>query len=255
VDNTRYETALKRIRRFIAHKHGTRAREVFFTNVHSMHLARQNPGLRQCINRADMVLPDGSGINLAGKLFGTPIIENLNGTDFTPRVLGEAETNGWTVYLLGAEAPVVKQCRERILLKYPLLNIVGYRHGHLLTEEDQLIVDDINDKKPNILLVALGSPLQEEWIAQHAGKLDVGVCLAVGGLFDFLAGLRKRAPKWMRRLGLEWLYRGFQDPKNKWDRIVIEIPWFLMLLFASRIAVKRLSPVDVGRRISPRRRK
>jgi N-acetylglucosaminyldiphosphoundecaprenol N-acetyl-beta-D-mannosaminyltransferase len=252
VDNTGYETALKRIRRFIAHKNGSRAREVFFTNVHSMHLARRNPMLRRCINRADMVLADGSGLSLAGKLFGTPIIENLNGTDFTPRILNEAEINGWTVYLLGAEAHVVEQCRERLLSKYLRLKIVGFHHGHLVREEDQIIVNDINEKKPNILLVALGSPLQEEWIAHHARILNVGVCLAVGGLFDFLSGIHKRAPLWMRRMGMEWLFRFFQDPKTKWGRIFIEIPSFLMLLLASRIAVKRFKPVIVERRLSSR---
>lgn len=250
VDNTRYETALKYIHRFIVNNNGFRARQVFFANVHSIHLARHNPELRQCINRADLVLPDGSGLNLAGKLLGTPIIENLNGTDFTPKVLSEAEANGWTVYLLGSEAHIVEQCRERILHKYSRLKIVGFRHGNFLHEEDQLIVEDINEKRPDILLVALGSPIQEKWIAQHALKLNAGVCLAVGGLFDFLSGIRKRAPLWMRRLGMEWLYRFFQNPINKWDRIFIEIPLFLVLLFVSRFAFKRPKPVDVGRRFS-----
>lgn len=250
VDNTRCETALDRIRRFVAHTKGSRAREVFFTNVHSIQLARHNPELRECINHADLVLPDGSGLNLAGKLFGTPIIENLNGTDFTPKVLGEAENKGWTVYLLGAKARVVEQCRERLLDQFPRLNIVGFHHGHFAPDEDQDIVEDINDKGPNILLVALGSPMQEEWIAHHARKLNVGVCLAVGGLFDFVSGVRKRAPSWVRRLGFEWLYRFFQDPKNKWDRIFIEIPSFLILVFASRLAVKRLKPITVERRFS-----
>ena len=90
VDNTRCESALERVRRYARERHGSRAREVFFANVHSIRLARHNPGLRQCINHADLVLADGSGLGLAGKLFGTPIIENLNGTDFTPKEIGRA---------------------------------------------------------------------------------------------------------------------------------------------------------------------
>ncbi|HTK82632.1 MAG TPA: WecB/TagA/CpsF family glycosyltransferase [Bacteroidota bacterium] len=252
VDNTSYETALKRIRRFITHKNGSRTGEIFFTNVHTMHLARRNPMLRRCIHRADMVLPDGSGLRLAGKLIGTPILENLNGTDFTPKILNEAELNGWTVYLLGAEPHVVELCRDRLSDKYPRLNIVGFHHGQLIQQEDQAIVNDINEKKPNILLVALGSPLQEEWIAHHARMLNVGVCLAVGGLFDFLSGTHKRAPLWIRRSGMEWLYRFFQDPKTKWARVVIEIPSFLMLLLATRVAGKWLQPVTVERRFPSR---
>jgi N-acetylglucosaminyldiphosphoundecaprenol N-acetyl-beta-D-mannosaminyltransferase len=250
VDNTRCESALERIRAYATQRVGSRAREVFFTNVHSIHLARHDPELRQCINHADLVLADGSGLNLAGKLFGSPIIENLNGTDFTPKVLSEALRNGWTVYLLGAAENVVRRCRDRLLKEFPGLKIAGFHHGHFPPAEEGSIVEEINRKRPNILLVALGSPLQERWIARHARELRVGVCVAVGGLFDFISGARTRAPHWVRALGIEWIYRFLQDPKSKWDRVVIEIPSFIGQLLLNRFALRKVKPAWVRRRFS-----
>jgi N-acetylglucosaminyldiphosphoundecaprenol N-acetyl-beta-D-mannosaminyltransferase len=240
VDNTRCETALRTIDHFIAGNDGSGAREVFFTNVHSIQLGRSSREFQQCVNRADLVLPDGSGLALAGKLSGTRILENLNGTDFTPKVLARAEEHGWTVYLLGAEERIVERCKERLSVRYPRLTITGYHHGHFSAGENRAIIEEINRNAPDILLVALGSPYQEEWIARHARSLRVGVCMAVGGFFDFVSGVRPRAPRWMRRLGMEWLFRFVKDPLNKWERIVIEIPSFLILLLASRLMPKQL---------------
>lgn len=245
----RCETALGRIRSYIGDRSGQGTKRVFFTNVHSIHLARRDPELRLRINHADLVLPDGSGLDLAGRLFGTPIIENLNGTDFSVKVLQEAEMSGWTVYLLGAHESVVGQCRESFLFQYPRLKIVGTHHGYFSTEEEVLILRDINAKKPDILFVALGSPLQEEWLSDRAHELLAGVCLGVGGLFDFVSRKRSRAPVWMRRSGIEWIHRFVQDPKNKWDRVLIEIPVFLMRLLASRLALKRTKPAVVRTRL------
>ena len=212
-----------------------RARKVFFSNVHSIHLTRNDKELQWCINEADLVLPDGTGLKIAGRIQGHPIVENLNGTDFIPKVLARAEQQRWSVYLFGARPGVVEHCCSRLQMNYPKLNIVGHHHGHIHESEEPSVIEDINAKTPKILLVALGSPLQEKWIARNASNLNVGVCFAVGGLFDFLSGEYQRAPVWVRRFGAESLYRFTQDPRSKWQRIFVEQPLFLLLVFAARI--------------------
>ncbi len=232
VDNVDGEAAHRAIGKAVFARKGTPMRKLFFVNVHTIHLARRNPEFFRCVNSADLILPDGSGLNLAGKLAGHPILENLNGTDFTPRVLREAEKRSWTVYLLGSKRDVLNRCRKHIEARFPRLNIVGDHPGYFSLRQERELMYDINRKRPDILLVALGSPLQELWIHRHAHELNVGVAMAVGGLFDFLSGERKRAPLWMRKIGIEWVFRFFQDPRTKWERVIVEIPIFLALVVA-----------------------
>jgi N-acetylglucosaminyldiphosphoundecaprenol N-acetyl-beta-D-mannosaminyltransferase len=228
-------TALNSLRTFAMRGGDRSPAHVFFTNVHSIHLARRDQDFMRLINSADLALPDGAGLKIAGKLFGTPIMENLNGTDLTPRFLKIAELEGLTVYLLGGLPEVVEGCYCWLSKEYPKLRIVGFRHGHFLPEEEDAIIEEINAARPHVLLVALGSPRQERWIARNSQHLKAGVCMGVGGLFDFLSGSKSRAPQWMRRMGIEWVYRFIQDPKTKWDRVFIEIPTFLALIAAKQL--------------------
>jgi N-acetylglucosaminyldiphosphoundecaprenol N-acetyl-beta-D-mannosaminyltransferase len=224
---------------------------VFFTNVHSIHLARRDQDFMRLINSADLALPDGAGLKIAGRLFGTPVVENLNGTDLTPRFLKVAESERLTVYLLGGLPEVVEGCYRWLSKEYPQLRIVGFRHGHFLPEEENAIIEEINAAQPHILLVALGSPRQERWIARNSQYLKAGVCVGVGGLFDFLSGSKSRAPQWMRRLGIEWVYRFIQDPKTKWDRVFIEIPTFLALIAAKQLMSGRLRTLLIRKNDAP----
>ena len=233
VDNLHAEAALSIISAYAAHRGATRsARKVFFTNVHTISVARRDRAMMRMINQADLVLPDGIGLKIAGKIFRQPILENLNGTDFTPRVLERTQREGRTLYLFGAEKDANERCTRELRRRYPALRILGAHHGRCTPEEEAAMIAEINALHPDILLVALGSPLQERWIEQHAHTLDVGVCMAIGGLFDFMGGVRKRAPGWIRKIGCEWLFRFFQDPRTKWDRVFIEIPEFMMMMVA-----------------------
>lgn len=228
VDNLSLENALEQVEELIeSSKRDKIPRQVFFTNVHSIHLARRDAELQRYLSQADLVLPDGSGLAIAGQILNMPIQENLNGTDFTPKVCRMAEVGDWSVYLLGARERVVKNCCENMRARFPNLDIAGYHNGYFSEEEELEIIKEINNKEPDILLVALGSPLQEKWVARNAHLLNVNVCFAVGGLFDFMSDHIDRAPKWMRKAGIEWLHRFLQNPKSKWDRIFIEIPEFL----------------------------
>lgn len=240
LDNIDSDAAMTLIRQYVEQRNGHGPYSVFFTNVHSIHLSQKDETLRSTINQADLVLPDGSGVSIAGKVKGNPILENLNGTDLMPKVLRHADTAGWTVYLFGARPDVLDRCHRQLMRQYPGLRIVGMNHGYVSEAEEQALLEEINARQPDLLLVALGSPHQEKWVADHARHLKVGVCFAVGGLFDFLSGVKKRAPRWMRCLGIEWLFRLIVEPGGKWDRTFIEIPLFLTRVFAERFVPKQV---------------
>ena len=235
VDNIDLDTALNIVHAYAAHPNGPPSRRVFFTNVHTIIEARRNRELHRAVSHADLVLPDGTGLRMAGRALGRPILANLNGTDLLPRILRRAEGEGWSVYLLGARRPVVERCAERLQAAFPALRIVGAHDGYFTPAGEQAVIDDINAAAPHLLLVALGSPRQELWIFRNAHRLRAGVAFAVGGLFDFLSGAVPRAPRWMRRAGLEWLYRFARDPREKWRRVAWEIPMFLGLLTARTV--------------------
>lgn len=221
-------TALSLVERYIRNRSAGPARSVFFTNVHSIHVALRDPELRRAINYADLVLPDGSGLALAGRLLKPPMRENLNGTDFVPKLLERAQVHGWSVYLLGATWKSVLSCVDELRSRYPGLNIAGCHDGYLTEDDNSLVLQEVNRRSPDILLVAMGTPQQELWITEHLADLRVSVCLGVGGLFDFLSGERTRAPIWMRRAGIEWMFRFMQDPLSKWKRVLVEIPEFIL---------------------------
>lgn len=236
LDNIDRHTAMEWIRQYVTRRDSQGAAVVYFTNVHSIHLSQRDEELRAIIDRADLVLPDGSGVSIAGKVMGNPVHENLNGTDLMPRVLGQAEKARWSVYLFGARSQVLNTCRTQLMARYPRLQIAGTHHGYVSEKDEAALIEDINACRPDLLLVGLGSPRQEKWIDRNAQRLQVGVCFAVGGLFDFMSGAKKRAPGWMRRLGIEWLFRLIIEPKGKWDRTFVEMPLFLLRVLAARYA-------------------
>ncbi len=240
IDNIDSSTALRCVEAFARDRTEGAPRTVLFANVHSLHLARKDPSLLQRINAADLVLPDGSGLALAGRLFGHPIRENVNGTDFLPRVLSHARDRGWTVFLLGGRREIVERCATSLRGRLPGLRIVGVFHGHCADHEQEQVIAQINALRPDLLLVGMGTPTQENWIVRHASRLRAGICFGVGGLFDFLAGDKPRAPRWLRNAGLEWVFRFLHDPAGKWNRVMVEIPAFLGRLVAARIMNRAL---------------
>ncbi len=243
VDNICKDTALSAVEYFIKHRQAGNAKKIFFINVHTIHLARKDPDFKLTINNADLALPDGSGLKIAGSIFSHPIKENLNGTDFTPTILRLAELNKWKVYLLGSKENILRECINNIEQDYPRLQIAGFHSGYFSKEEIHLLLQKINEASPDILLVGMGSPTQEDFIYKYSNHLNAALCFAVGGLFDFLSGDKKRAPVFIRKAGFEWAFRFFSDPKTKWNRIFVEIPSFLTLIFIARLFPNLLHPV------------
>jgi exopolysaccharide biosynthesis WecB/TagA/CpsF family protein len=198
------------------------ARSLFFVNAHTLNLASRDPAYRAVLNRSDVVLNDGVGLALYGKLAGAPFANNFNGTDLFPRLFREAEGN-LTVFLFGAIPGRAERAAARIEARYSNVRVVGTRDG--FTKDS--VLEFVNAARPDLLLVGLGNPRQEVWIDANLDRLEVGVVAGVGALIDFLSGAVPRAPKLLRRARLEWAYRLAREPRRLFGRYVIGNPAFV----------------------------
>jgi len=217
-----------------------RARTVYFVNAHTLNLAAADHAYCAVLNRADFVFADGTGVRWAARLQKVRVRDNLVGTDFTPALFQAACGQGYSYYLLGADARTVASAAEYARRRFPGWSLAGYHHGYLSDKRSTCaVIDQINQAAPDLLLVAMGNPIQERWLDAHRCRLRVRVALGVGGLFDYWAGNVSRAPLWLRRLGHEWLWRLFQQPRLKARRYLIGNPLFLARILRERCATAR----------------
>lgn len=216
ITKTNKEVMLKKIKECIDLKMKTR---LFYLNAHCFNVSQKDPIYLSHLNEAEFVLNDGIGIELGARIFGIKFVENLNGTDFTPEILKIAEVNGYTIFLLGGEDGIAKVASEKLQEKLPKLKIVGYSNGFF--ENTDVIIHKINDVRPDILIVGLGVPYQEVWISENSNKLNVTLLTGVGAFLDFTSNKVSRAPYYIRKLKLEWLYRLMLEPKRMWKRYLV----------------------------------
>lgn len=205
-------------------KHKTTA---YFINAHCINQT-YNSGYSAALRRATLLLPDGSGLAIAARLRGHRFVANLNGTDLVPQLCGRLARSGGSVFLLGAAPGVAEAAAAGLAVRYPGLRIAGACNGYFTPEEEPGVIAAINTARTDLLLVAFGVPKQELWIDRHLAALDVGVAMGVGALFDFVAERAPRAPLTLRRLGLEWLYRLYHEPRRLWRRYLIGNANFLI---------------------------
>ncbi|UHA75690.1 WecB/TagA/CpsF family glycosyltransferase [Paenibacillus sp. 481] len=166
------------------------------------------------MQQADLIVPDGAGIVWAANFAGEPVAERVAGFDLLHELMRVGESQRWRVFLLGSSPEVVQLTAERLQEKYPEVQFVGARDGFFRADEDEAVIQQIREAAPHLLFVARGADTQEPWIAQHRHKLQVPVMMGVGGSFDIISGRSKRAPVWMQRMKLEWLYRLLREPKR-----------------------------------------
>lgn len=225
-DITRHE-AVEMLNDMIA-KYDGRSRCVFFANAHTLNMAESNSEYRDVLNSADHVLGDGTGVRWASIINGTPVKDNVNGTDLMPEFFRASAKRHHRYYLLGADVPTVRQAAATARENFPDSRQVGYHHGFVNgAEASARVIEEINAARPDILLVGMGNPLQEQWINDHRHELKVPVIIAIGGLFDFWAGTFSRAPRWLRKLGHEWIWRLAKQPADKARRYLLGNPLFL----------------------------
>ena len=194
-------------------------------------LARKNTRLKQALNGADLVVPDGIGIVYAAKILGTPLPSRVPGIELASGLLKRMAETSEPVYLLGAKPGVAERASERLKEQYPGLSIVGTGDGYF--REDAPVIERINACRPRLLFVCLGFPRQELWMAEHRDQIDAGLMLGLGGSLDVFAGDVKRAPEGWRRLNLEWFYRLLHQP----SRIgrMLKLPVFLLSVVWERL--------------------
>ena len=170
--------------------------------------------LKTILNAADLVVPDGAGTVWAAGYLGHPMPERGAGYDLSQELMRLAPSKKYKLYFFGSAPGVADLAKAKAEKWYPGIDIVGTRNGYFSAEDEQSIIADIKAKKPDILLVALGVPKQEKWLYAHLDELNVPVSIGVGGSFDVMAGVMKRAPLWMQKAKLEWLYRGLKQPSR-----------------------------------------
>ena len=185
------------------------------------------------LKTADFVTADGMPIVLLSKLMRNPLPERVTGADMVPAICHRCAEEGLSVYVLGGDKDIVEAAFEKLReINGREVRIAGIDPAFIKLDQDQPeIVDRINAAKPDVLFVALGNPKQELWMGRNRAKLDVGVMIGVGGTFNFIAGTVKRAPKWMQRCGLEWIYRILQEPGRLWRRYAYGLFKFSWLSF------------------------
>jgi len=224
IDNMTMQEAIDLIREALRQKSRS---VIFFVNPDCMNKTITDREYREALGSSDHILPDGIGLVIAGKMLGTPLRENINGTDMLPFLCAMAAEDKQKVFLLGGKPGVAEQAGVTIAQNYGV-TIAGTMHGYFDREKESAgVIDTINRSNASILLVAFGAPLQEKWIIRHRNELQPTILMGVGGLFDFFSGNVRRAPRWMREIGLEWIYRLLQEPGRMWKRYVIGNPLFL----------------------------
>lgn len=203
------------------------------TGVHGVMESQRDPELRRIHNAAGLVTPDGMPLVWVSHCHGQRYVERVYGPDLMLAVCTRSVTPGYRHYLYGGAEGVPELLASRLLQRFPGIQIVGMYSPpfrQLTPEEDTELVQRINATQPDIVWVGLSTPKQERWMAAHIGRLTASVLIGVGAAFDFHAGLKPQAPRWMQRSGLEWFFRLVTEPRRLWRRYLINNPLFVVLV-------------------------
>ncbi|MBL8683719.1 MAG: WecB/TagA/CpsF family glycosyltransferase [Myxococcales bacterium] len=239
VDNVTVGRALELI---VARPPAGRARVVHFVHPHAVNLAASDASLRAHLQRADIVLPDGVGLRIASGLLGTPLVHNVNGTDLLPLLCEALVRAGVKLSLIGGAPGVAEACREKLTERYPGLVWGEVAHGFIRDEARDAVLARVR-RAGGVVLVGMGTPIQERWTWEHLARIDGVTVVTVGGLFDFYSGSVRRAPQALREVGLEWLWRLWCEPRRLAARYLLGNP-----LFLARVLVQRARAVVFARR-------
>jgi N-acetylglucosaminyldiphosphoundecaprenol N-acetyl-beta-D-mannosaminyltransferase len=223
---------------------GGKETHVAFVNADCVNIAANDEAYRDRLAKMDWVFVDGIGMRIAGRLLKQPVRDNVNGTDLFPQLCAALAGHGRSLYLLGGRPGIAEAAADWARSHYPGIQIAGSRDGYFDARDTDAVVAEIRSRRPDVLLVGMGAPAQEAWIARHARATGATVTLGVGGLFDYYSGRIPRAPSWMRRLGLEWIFRLLQEPDRLWRRYLVGNVVFLARIGRDRLD-QTLSSISV----------
>ncbi|MBA3942946.1 MAG: flippase-like domain-containing protein [Herpetosiphonaceae bacterium] len=204
-----------------------RSRTIAYANAHCLNLAATHPDYRAILKRTDLVYSDGIGVVLAARLLGGVTLHKATGADWIDQFCGLAATKGWRIFILAGRPGIAERACAVLQERYPSLQLVGTCDGFFHSKSETAVIDELGKTQPHVLFVGMGTPHQEQWIDHHHGALPHTVCWPVGALFDYVAEVEPRAPRWMRATGLEWAWRLLVDPRGKWRRYVLGNPLFV----------------------------
>ncbi len=201
-------------------------------NVAKLVNLRRDADLRADVLGSDIISVDGVGVAWGARLRGIRVPERVAGIDLMQELLQLCNDDGYRPYLFGARPEVLDAAVARIRSRYPKLEFAGYRNGYFMPEEESEIADEIRRSGADCLIVGISSPIKERFNRRYARSLDVPFVMGVGGAIDVMAGHVKRAPIWVQRVGMEWLYRVFQEPRRMWKRYLVSNTRYAGLMLA-----------------------
>ena len=223
------------IRRLVRRRGGV----VLNANAHCLNLCYGDPALRRFFGAADLVFCDGAGVRVAARVLGLRLPERITYADWLPRLATFAEREVLSLFFLGARPGVAGKAAKRLRRTRPGLEVVGVHHGFFDPSasgpENEAVVAEINAAAPDILLLGLGMPLQERWLRENRRRLDFGVALTGGAVFDYAAGELRRGPRLLTDNGFEWLARLLIEPRRLWRRYLFGNPLFLARVLRQRL--------------------
>jgi exopolysaccharide biosynthesis WecB/TagA/CpsF family protein len=214
---------------------------VAFANAHTLNVSVGDTRFREALNGASLVLNDGVGVQIAAALQGRRFPENLNGTDFLPRLLALAAERRWRVFFLGGRPGVAAAAAASAERDAPGLEVCGTRHGFFDSAESARVAEEIRTSGSDLVLVGMGNPRQELWLVDWLGASGARLGVGVGAFLDFKAETVRRAPSWMNRAGLEWLFRLAQEPQRLAARYLVGMPIFLARALRDARTSRRLN--------------
>jgi exopolysaccharide biosynthesis WecB/TagA/CpsF family protein len=255
IDQVDNQETIQKIEEFIVSKN---PHQIVTPDTLAVLRARKDPEYQAILKSADLVTPDGAGILWATTTLNYPLPERVTGIDIIHNICRLATEKGYSLYLLGSYPGVAGEAALNLTRKYPGIKIAGTHHGYFGGEdsqncedvkngnsdknkEEEEIIAEIKENRPDILLVGMGVPKQEKWISKNLDKLNVPVCMGVGGSFDVLSGRIPRAPLWMQRHGMEWVYRSIKQPNRAFRTLALF--YFIWLVILGKM-VYSLKEVD-----------
>lgn len=221
--------AVETVQQFIAQK---KIALVATANAEMLMRSTEDRELKEILNQADLVVPDGAGTVWAAGHLGEPMPERVAGYDLAQELMRAAPARGDRIYFFGSAPGVAERAKAKAEELYPGIKVVGVRNGFFTQADEPQIIAGIRAAGPDILLAALGVPKQEKWLKKHLKELNVPVSIGVGGTLDVMAGVMQRAPLWMQKAKLEWLFRGLKQPSRAGR--LLALPKFVVKVMASK---------------------
>ena len=207
-------------------------------NINCINLAQKHQWLKLMLFNTNVVFCDGDGVRLGAKLIGSELPEKITYNRWIWSLSHLCCENNLSLYLFGSKSDVIKLSVDKLLDRFPNLNILGFRSGYFDDRKDNsTIISEINNLKPNILILGMGMPKQEKWLLDNIDKLDVNIILTGGAVFDYVSGLAKLTPNFFYKYKIEWLYRFIQEPKRLFNRYIIGNPLFILRILLEKYKI------------------